>query len=161
MILRAPPAGEAARLCTPRYAWRDCACTASPGVLLTAISALLKIDDSDIAELGFPCAVVVTTRVRLLVVLSPPLLAELAARRLAALDVLLVIAAEGTLVPDGHYDVVVRNVSLPPGVTGDLVVDLPATAGTAPAGTSAGELVALDRLEDVADLLARRWTPEG
>ena len=102
---------------------------------------------------------VVTTRVRLLVVLSPPLLADLAARRLAPLDVLVVIAAEGTPVPEGHYDVVVRNVPLPAGVTGDLVVDLPAPAGTSPSTTCAGELVAVDRLDDVADLLATRWPP--
>jgi hypothetical protein len=121
---------------------------------------LLKIDDSDIGATQFPLPVVVTTRVRLLVVLSPPLLADLAARRLAALDVLVVIAAEGTLVPEGHYDVVLCNVSLPPGVTGDLVVELPAPAGTSPTGTAARELVALDRLEDVADLLARRWSSE-
>ena len=104
---------------------------------------------------------VVTTRVRLLVVLSPPLLADLAARRLAPLDVLVVIAAEGTPVPAGHYDVVVRNVWLPAGVTGDLVVELPAPAGTAPFAATAGELVAVDRLDDVADLLARRWPAAG
>jgi len=123
-------------------------------------AALLNIDDSDTWRSRFPLPVVVTTRVRLLVVLSPPLLADLAVRRLAALDVLVVIAAEGTLVPEGHYDVVICNVSLPPGVTGDLVVELPAPAGTAPSGTTARELVALDRLEDVADLLARRWSSE-
>ena len=121
---------------------------------------LLKIDDSDTWCSRFPLPVVVATRVRLLVVLSPPLLADLAARRLAALDVLVLIAAEGTPLPEGHYDVVVCNVSLPPGVTGDLVVELPAPAGTAPIDTTAGELVALDRLEDVAGLLARRWSPE-
>lgn len=131
-----------------------------PRPLLDRRPSMLKIDDSDRGGSQFPCAVVVTTRVRLLVVLSPPLLADLAARRLAALDVLVVIAAEGTLVPEGHYDVVVRNVPLPPGVTGDLVVELPAPAGTAPTLTTTGELVALDRLEDVADLLARRWSAE-
>jgi hypothetical protein len=104
--------------------------------------------------------VVVTARVRLLVVLSPPLLADLAARRLAPLDVLVVIAADGTPVPPGHYDVVVRNVSLPAGVSGDLVVDLPPPAGTPAAGAAAGELVALERLDDVADLLTARWAPE-
>ena len=122
--------------------------------------SMLNIDDSDILSGGFACAVVVTTRVRLLVVLSPPLLAELAARRLAPLDVLVVIAAEGTPVPPGHYDVVVRNVSLPAGVTANLVVDLPPPAGTAMAETTAGELVTLDRLDEVADLLAGRWSPE-
>jgi hypothetical protein len=118
---------------------------------------MLKIDDSDTWRSRFPFPVVVTTRVRLLVVLSPPLLADLAARRLAPLDVVVLIAADGTPVPEGHYDVVVRNVSLPPGVTGDLVVDLPAPAGTSPSTTCAGELVAVDRLDDVAELLAARW----
>ena len=124
--------------------------------------ALLKIDDSDTRRSRFPLPVVVTTRVRLLVVLSPPLLADLAARRLAPLDVLVVIAAEGTPVPEGHYDVVVCNVPLPAGVTGDLVVDLPSPAGTDRTHTATGELVTVDRLDDVADLLAHRWpTPEG
>ena len=121
---------------------------------------MLKIDDSDIRGSEFASPVVVTTRVRLLVVLSPPLLAELAARRLAPLHVLVVIAAEGTPVPVGHYDVVVRNVPLPPGVSGDLVVELPSPEGSAPDGPTTGELVALDRLEDVAGLLADRW-PTG
>jgi hypothetical protein len=120
---------------------------------------LLKIDDSVTSRSRFACPVVVTTRVRLLVVLSPPLLADLAARRLAPLDVLVVIAAEGTPVPEGHYDVVVRNVSLPAGVTSDLVVDLPPPAGASLSGTAAGELVAVDRLDDVADLLASRLDP--
>lgn len=99
-----------------------------------------------------------TAPVLLLVVLSPPLLAELAAR-LAPSELVVVVAAEGAPVPAGHYDVVVRNVSLPAGVTADVVVDLPAPAGPAPAtGTpTAGEVVALDRLEDVAALLAARW----
>jgi hypothetical protein len=101
--------------------------------------------------------VVVTTRVRLLVVLSPPLLADLAARRLAPLDVLVTLAGEGTPVPPGHYDVVVCNVSLPAGVSGDLVVELPPPAGTAVTGTTARELVTVDRLEAVTDLLADRW----
>jgi hypothetical protein len=121
---------------------------------------LLNFDDSDIAPSQFACAVVVTARVRLLVVLSPPLLADLAARRLAPLDVLVVIAADGTPVPPGHYDAVVRNVSLPAGVSGDLVVDLPPPAGTPATGAAAGELVALERLDDVADLLTARWAPE-
>ena len=102
---------------------------------------------------------VVTTRVRLLLVLSPPLLAELAARRLAPLDVLVVIAAEGTPVPAGHYDVVVCNVALLPGVTADLVVELPPPPGAAPTTATGGQRVVLDRLEDVAVLLARRADP--
>lgn len=117
---------------------------------------MLRIDDSGTRRCGFAATVVVTTRVRLLVVLSPPLLAELAARRLAPLDVLVLIAAEGTSVPAGHYDVVVRNVPLPPGVTGDLVVELPAPPDAAPGDPPSGERVVLDRLEDVADLLACR-----
>jgi hypothetical protein len=71
--------------------------------------------------------------------------------------VLVVTAATGTPVPAGHYDVVLRNVDLPAGVSGDLVVDLPPPAGRAPSGGTAGELVALDRLDDVAELLADRW----
>ncbi|MCI3949103.1 MAG: hypothetical protein K0R11_1037 [Acidimicrobiales bacterium] len=122
---------------------------------------MVNIDDSDVSLSRFASPVVVTTRVRLLVVLSPPLLAELAARRLAPLDVLVVIAAEGTPVPAGHYDVVVRNVTLPAGVSADLVVDLPSPAGSSPRGTPVGELVTLDRLEEVADLLADRWPVPG
>ncbi len=120
----------------------------------------LNIDDSHIRAPGFPSPVVVATRVHLLVVLSPPLLAELAARRLAAMDVDVVIAAEGELAPEGHYDVVIRNVGLPRGVSGDLVVDLPVEAGGAPLAATSGELVEVDRLEDLADLLARRWSSD-
>ncbi len=127
----------------------------------SAVAGVVNIDDSDISPSRFASPVVVTTRVRLLVVLSPPLLAELAARRLAPLDVLVVIAAEGTPVPAGHYDVVVRNVTLPAGVSADLVVDLPSPAGSSPHGTTVGELVAVDRLEEVADLLADRWPVAG
>jgi hypothetical protein len=119
--------------------------------------SILNIDDSEIRTQGFPSLVVVATRVHLLVVLSPPLLAELAARRLAAMDVHVVIAADGGPSPEGHYDVVIRNVGLPTGVLGDLVVDLPAEAGGAPPTAAPGELVSVDRLDDVADLLARRW----
>jgi hypothetical protein len=122
---------------------------------------VVKIDDSDTRRTRFASPVVVTTRVRLLVVLSPPLLAELAARRLAPFDVLVVLAAEGTPVPPGHYDVVLRNVTLPPGVSGDLVVDLPAPAGSSPQASTTGELVVLDRLDEVADLLADRWAESG
>ena len=100
---------------------------------------------------------VVTTRVRLLVVLSPPLLGELAARRLAPLDAVVEVVAEGASVPEGHFDVVLRNVPLPAGVSGDLIVDLPPPAGAAASGGAAGEFVALDRLEEVAALLADRW----
>jgi hypothetical protein len=125
------------------------------------VPSVVKIDDLDVPSSRFASRVVATTRVRLLVVLSPPLLAELAARRLAPLDVLVVIAAEGTPVPAGHYDVVVRNVTLPAGVSADLVVDLPSPAGSPPQGTPVGELVTLDRLEEVADLLADRWPVPG
>ena len=117
---------------------------------------MLKIDDSSRLRSEFASPVVVTTRVRLLVVLSPPLLGELTGRRLASLGALVVIAAEGAPVPAGHYDVVIRNVTLPAGVSGDLVVELPPPAGTGPAERTAGELVALDRLDDVAQLLSRR-----
>lgn len=103
---------------------------------------------------------VVTTRVHLLVVLSPPLLAELAARRLAALDVDVVVAGEEGPGPEGHYDVVLRNVALPVGVSADLVVDLPTEAGGGPLTAATGELVSVDRLDDVADLLARRWSSD-
>jgi hypothetical protein len=100
-----------------------------------------------------------TAPVSLLVVLSPPLLAELAARRLAPFE--LTVVGEGAPVPPGHYDVVVRNVALPEGVTADLVVDLPAPVGVPPVGGTTGEVVALDRLEDLADLLAARWPAAG
>jgi hypothetical protein len=100
---------------------------------------------------------VATHRISLLLALSPPLLAQLAVRRLASCDVLVVVAAEGAPVPPGHHDVVVRNRALPPGVTGDLVVDLPPPVEAAPMGTTPGEeVVELDRLEDLADLLAAR-----
>ncbi len=134
-----------------------------PPARSAAVSArhTVNIDDSDVPATRFASVVVVTTRVRLLVVLSPPLLAELAARRLAPLDIVVVIAAEGTPVPAGHYDVVVRNVALPPGVSGDLVVDLPPPAGSSPRGSTDGEFVMLDRLEEVAELLADRWPTDG
>ena len=119
--------------------------------------SLDNIDDSDPTPGRFPAPVVVTTRVHLIVVLSPPLLAELAARRLAALDVDVVVAGEDTPGLEGHYDVVLRNAELPVGVSGDLVVDLPIEAGGGPLTAAAGELVSVDRLDDVADLLARRW----
>ena len=119
--------------------------------------SLLKIDDSERGAAEFPSLVVVTTRVRLLVVLSPPLLGELAARRLAPLDLVVEVVAEDASVPEGHFDVVLRNVPLPPGVSGDLIVDLPPPAGAAAGGGAAGEFVALDRLEEVAALLADRW----
>jgi hypothetical protein len=103
---------------------------------------------------------VATPRCSLLLALSPPLLAELGVRRLSSRDLLVVVAPDGAPVPPGHYDVVVRNRALPPGVTGDLVVDLPAPVGAAPMGTTPGdEVVELDRLEDLADLLAARWSP--
>jgi hypothetical protein len=123
--------------------------------------SLLKIDDSESPCPGFSCAVVVKTRVRMLVVLSPPLLAELAARRLAPLDVHLVMAADDTPVPAGHYDAVLRNVPLPPDVSGDLVVDLPPPAGTPPVGGAFEDQVVLDRLDDVAGVLVRRFFGES
>jgi hypothetical protein len=118
---------------------------------------LLRIDDSDTRSQRLACGVVATSRVHLLVLLSPPLLAELATRRLAPSRLAVVVVAAGAPVPPGHYDVVVRNIALPEGVTADLVVDLPAPAGAALAPSTAGEVVALDRLEDLAGLLAARW----
>jgi len=120
---------------------------------------LLKIDDSDICSGRLACRVA-TPAVSLLLVLSPPLLAELAVRRLVHRGLRVVVAAEGLPVPPGHYDVVVRNLTVPAGVTCDLVVDLPADTGVVPTGTSAGEVVALGRLEDLADLLDLRWPLE-
>jgi hypothetical protein len=119
---------------------------------------LLNIDDSGTGRPGFPSLVAVTTRVHLLVVLSPPLLAELVARRLEAVDVEVAVVAEGTPVPEGHHDVVVRNVALPPGVSGDLVVDLPSPDRAAPPmAAPLGEPVSVGRVDEVADLLVRRW----
>jgi hypothetical protein len=117
---------------------------------------MLNIDDSATTQHRFASSVVVTTGVHLLVVLSPPLLAELVARRLAPLDVVVVVAAEGGPVAAGHYDVVVGNVALPPGVSADLVVALPAPAGAAPLPETAGERVSVERVDDVAELVARR-----
>jgi hypothetical protein len=96
------------------------------------------------------------------VALRPPLLAELAARRLASLDVAVVVLTGDGAAP-GHYDAVIRNVALPPGVIAELVVDLPAPVGTAAsAGSGSGQLVALG-IEEVAELVARRWgvAPRG
>ncbi len=122
---------------------------------------LHKIDDSDTGAARFPSLVVVATRIRLLVVLAPPLLAELAARRLAPLDVVVVVPAGDGAVSAGHYDAVIRNVALPPGVTADLVVDLPAPAGFAVGAVAGnGEVVAFDRIDEVAALVARRWGRE-
>jgi hypothetical protein len=120
-------------------------------------ASLLNIDDSGTGRPGFPSLVVVTTRVHLLVVLSPPLLAELVARRLAALDVDVAVA-DAAPVPEGHYDVVVRNVAVPTGVSGDLVVDLQSPDRAAPPpATPLGEPVSVDRVDDVAELLVSRW----
>jgi hypothetical protein len=125
-------------------------------------ASLLNIEDSGIGRSSFPSPMVVTTRVHLLVVLSPPLLAELVARRLEPLDVEVAIVAADEPVPEGHYDVVVRNVALPPGVSADLVVDLPSPdrAGP-PMATPEGEPVSVDRIDEVADLLVRRWPSLG
>jgi hypothetical protein len=121
---------------------------------------LLRIDDSDTPPQRFPSPVVVAAPpVHVLVVLTPPLLSELAARRLAAPDVDVQISQEGGAQPEGHYDVIVRNVPLAAGVTGDLVVDLPVASGDAPSAAATGERMSVERLDDVADLLARRWPP--
>ena len=69
----------------------------------------------------------------------------------------MVVAAESAPVPDGHYDVVVRNVALPRGVSGGVVVELPPPTGAAPVTAAAGERVWVDRIEDVAGVLAGRW----
>jgi hypothetical protein len=103
-------------------------------------ASLLNIDDSGTGRPGFPSLVVVTTRVHLLVVLSPPLLAELVARRLAALDVDVAVA-DAAPVPEG-----------------DLVVDLQSPDRAAPpTATPLGEPVSVDRVDDVAELLVSRW----
>jgi hypothetical protein len=122
-----------------------------------ARARLLNIDDSGARSRGFPSVVVLGTRVHLLVVLSPPLLAELAVRRLAALDASVVAVADDDRAPAGHYDAVVRNVPLPPDVTAQIVIDLPPPAGAPPVAAAAEEREVLDRLDDVAELLARRF----
>jgi hypothetical protein len=118
---------------------------------------MLNIDDSWFRSSDFSSVVVAASRVHLLVVLSPPLLAELAVRRLAPLDASVVMAAGDTPAPAGHYDAVVRNGPLPPGVTAEVVIDLTPPAGAPPVAGTTGEREVLDRLDDVADLLRRRF----
>ena len=78
-------------------------------------------------------------------------------RRLAPLDASVVMAADDTPAPAGHYDAVVRNGPLPPGVTAQILIDLPPPAGAPPVAGTTGEREVLDRLDDVADLLRRRF----
>src|SRR5215213_9101716 len=127
----------------------------------TARVLMLKIDDSSDADRRFAIAVATTTRWRLLVVLAPPLLSELACRLLARSDIEVVVAGpDGVLPPGERYDGAVRNVALRPDVAVSLVVDLPSAEGPRSGAPAGPEVVVLERLSDVVELLARRW-PAG
>ena len=124
----------------------------------TASVLMLNIDDSSDAARRFPVAVATTTRWRLLVVLAPPLLSELACRLLARSDIEVVVVGPDGVLPHGErYDGAVRNMALRPDVDVSLVVDLPSAEGPRPGVPAGPEVVVLERLSDVVELLSRRW----